>query len=120
MRARSEGLSGVVAVALAALACYGTLAAAALLSALGIALAVNEAAVGALVASLAVAAALVVGVGARLHRSPWPAALGAAGALLVAGAMLVAYDWRIELGGFALLFAAAVWDRRLRRARTPR
>lgn len=114
-RSRAARSTGIGAVALSALACYGTLAAVAILSTLGIALAVDEAAVGTLVALLAALAAIAVGAGARRYRSWLPFALAVLGAALVVVALFVAYDWRVELGGFVLLVVAAVWDFRLRR-----
>jgi hypothetical protein len=107
-------MAGIGTVVLALLACYGTLAALALLSMLGIALAVDEMAVGGVVAALAALAAFTIGAGVRRHGSPWPMALAAVGALLVVIALLALRDWRLELGGFALLIAAAAWDFHLR------
>jgi arsenite methyltransferase len=110
-----RGLAGVVAFGLAACACYGTLAALAVLSLLGITLAVNDAAVAGVVALLAMLAAAVVGLGIRKHGSTLPVVPAAVGAALITYALLVTRDWRIELVGFALLAAAVVWDWRLRR-----
>jgi len=110
-----RGLAGIVALGVAACACYGTLAALAVLSVLGITLAVNDAAVAGVVALLAALAAAVVGLGMRKHRSAGPVLPAALGAALIGFAMLVRYDWRIELAGFVLLAAAVAWDWRLRR-----
>jgi len=110
-----RGLAGSVALGLAACACYGTLAALAMLSALGVTLVANDAAVAGIVALLAVLTAAVVGLGMRKHGSAVPVMPAAAGAALVAYAMLVNYDWRIELAGFVLLAAAVALDWRLRR-----
>ncbi len=111
-----RGLAGVVALALAACACYGTLAALAVLSLLGVTLAVNTVAIAGLVASLAVLAAAVVGLGMRKHGAAAPAVPACIGAALIAYALLVQRDWRVELAGFALLAAAVAWDWKLRRA----
>jgi len=110
-----RGLAGTVALVLALLACYGTLATLALLSLLGIALAVHEPAVRSVVAGLAVLAAAAVAGGRRKHGSIAPLTVAAIGAALIVFAMLLAYDWRTELAGFALLLAAVAWDLRLRR-----
>jgi arsenite methyltransferase len=110
-----RGLAGAVALGLAACACYGTLAALAMLSVLGVTLVVNDAAVAGIVALLAVLTAAVVGLGMRKHGSAVPVMLAAVGATLVAYAMLVKYDWRIELAGFVLVAAAVALDWRLRR-----
>jgi len=108
--------AGIVTLGLAALACYGTLAAIAILSLLGIALAVNEAAVAGLVVFFATLAAAVVGLGIRKHGSAMPVMPAAVGAALIAYAMFGTYDWRVELIGFMLLAAAVAWDFRLRAA----
>jgi arsenite methyltransferase len=110
-----RGLAGVAALGLAVCACYGTLAALAILSVLGVTLVVNDAAVAGIVALLAALAAAVVGLGIRKHSSVVPVMPAAVGAALVAYAMFVRYDWRIELAGFVLLAAAVAWDWRLRR-----
>jgi len=106
--------AGIVSLGLAALACYGTLAAIAILSLLGIALAVNEGAVAGWAVFFAVLTAAVIGLGIRKSGSPMPVVPAAAGAALVAYAMFGTYDWRIELIGFVLLAAAVGWDFRLR------
>ncbi len=110
-----RGLAGAVALGLAACACYGTLAALALLSVLGVTLVVNDAAVAGIVALLAALAAAVVGLGIRKHGSAMPILPAAVGAAFVVYAMLVRYDSRIEFAGFVLLAAAVAWDWRLRK-----
>jgi arsenite methyltransferase len=110
-----RGLAGVVAFGLAACACYGTLAALALLSLLGVTLAVNEAAVSGVVALLAVLAAAVVGLGMRRHRSAMAVMPAVVGAALIAYALLISHDRVLELAGFVLLAAAVAWDWRLRK-----
>ena len=95
---------------MAACACYGTLAAIAVLSLLGVTLAVNDAAVASVVALLAVLAAAVVGLGIRKHGSAAPVVPAAVGAALIAFVLFVTRDWRIELAGFLLLAAAVAWD----------
>ena len=105
------------ATALSLIACYGTLAVVAILGALGIAIALNEALwAGAIVAF----AALAVGglaIGFSRHRHVWPLSLGGLGAAAVGYAMYVQYARLIELSGFVLLCVAAIWDWRLRRVR---
>jgi hypothetical protein len=64
-------------------------------------------------ASLAV---IVVAAGALRRRSAAPLALAAAGLAVLGYVMLVDYNAAIELGGFALLGAAVLWDYRSRHA----
>jgi energy-coupling factor transporter transmembrane protein EcfT len=92
-----------LATALSLVACYGTLAAVALLGALGIGIALNEAVwAGAIVlfAALAVAA---LALRWRRHGRGLPVLLGGAGLALIVFAMYVSHSLPIELGGFALL-----------------
>jgi arsenite methyltransferase len=81
-----RGLGGTAALALSIVACYGTLAAVATLSALGV----------------------------RTHGSAAPLAPAFAGGALIGYAMFGHYDRVLELAGFALLAAAVFWDFRLR------
>lgn len=85
--------------ALSLIACYGTLAAIALLGALGVGIALNEAVwAGAIV----MFAALAVGALAlrwRRHGRGLPVLLGGAGLALIAFAMYVSYSLPAELGG---------------------
>lgn len=92
-----------LAAALSLLTCYGTLAAMALLGALGIGIALNEAVwAGAIVlfAALAVAA---LALRWWRHGRGLPVGLGVAGLALIAFAMYVSYSLPVELAGFALL-----------------
>lgn len=109
-----RGLGGSVALALSVAACYGTLAAVAALSALGVTLAVDTGVWAAAIVLLAALAAVGVGLGARVHRSATPLAPALAGAALVGYAMFGDYHRVLELAGFALLAAAVYWDLRLR------
>lgn len=105
------------ATALSLIACYGTLAIIAILGALGVAIALDEALwAGAIVAF----AALAVGglaIGFPRHRQVWPLLIGGLGAAAIGYAMYVQYLQLTELSGFVLLCVAAVWDWRLRRSR---
>jgi hypothetical protein len=110
-------LAGAVSLAVAVLACYGTLAALALLSAAGLQLAVNQTVwAGAVVLGAGVAALAVAARAWRYGGSRLAAALAVAGAALVAYTQLAHYDLWSELAGFGLLAAAVVLD--LRRAGT--
>jgi SAM-dependent methyltransferase len=104
-------LLGAWSLALSVLACYGTLAALALVS-----LAINPLAwAGIVVLSAGLAAAAVVA-SARRHGGRLAAALALAGAAVVAYTQLARYDLWIELAGFGLLAAAVLLD--LKRAGT--
>ncbi|MEW5707893.1 MAG: MerC family mercury resistance protein [Pseudomonadota bacterium] len=110
-----RGLAGVLALALALAACYGTLAALAMLSLLGVTLVIDEGAWTGTILLFAVLAAAAVAGGYRRHRSAAPPALALGGAVLIGYALYGSYSLAIELAGFALLAAAVYADFRLRR-----
>ena len=104
-------------------ACYGTLGLVALLSALGVSLAVNEHIWAGAIVAFALLAVLGVLLGARGHGKAGPVVLAAVGAAAVAwamygagtiSAMLGVPSFVVELAGFASLIGAAIWDWRLR------
>ncbi len=100
--------------ALSLFACYGTLAIIAILSALGIAIGLNETLwAGAIVAFAAVAVG-GLGLGSKQHQNLLPLAVGFVGAITLVYTMYVQYDRMVELFGFMLLCLAAFWDWRLR------
>ena len=99
-------------------ACYGTLAAIALLGALGITIALNETVwAGAIVLFAGLTFAALV-IRRRRHGRLIPAALAGIGFLLIAFSMLVSYDRIVEFAGFAFLCAGTVADWRIGRRRT--
>lgn len=116
---RARGTAGIAATVLAILACYGTLALAALLPVLGLRLAVSDAAWSGAILLFTLLAVLAIAAGARRYRSPVPALAAAGGAGLVAFALLVAYHPAVELAGFVLLAGAAWRDAMLRRRARP-
>ena len=105
-----------VGTGLALLSCYGTLALVAVLSALGVSLAVDEKAWAGAISIFAVVAFAGVALGFRRSRVAWPVAVGAIGLAAVLWAMLISYSWTVELAGFAALAAAAAGAWRGRRA----
>lgn len=115
-----RGWMGVAGLSLALLSCYGMLAAAGLLAALGVGLAFNDALWAGTIAVFAVLTALCVVPGTRQHGARWPAALAAIGAATVLYALFVDYRVLTELAGFVLLAAGVAADIALRRRRQTR
>lgn len=111
---RLDWLPGA-AVLLSVVACYGTLAAVAVLSMLGVGLAVNEAAWAGAISLFAVIAAILVALNSQRHGSRGPLVLAVLGTALVAWAMFFGFSRVIELSGFAALIGATAWDWRLLR-----
>lgn len=112
---RGRGTAGIAAVVMAIVACYGTLALVALLSLLGMRLTVNESAWSGAILFFALLAVAAIATGVRRHRSLLPATAAAAGAGLVAYALLVDYRFVVELAGFVALGWAAWRDATLQR-----
>jgi SAM-dependent methyltransferase len=110
-----RGLTGLVALGLALMACYGALAALALLSLLGVALTIHEAAWAGVIFLFAALTALAVAGGLRRHGSVGPLGLATLGAGLIAYTLFASYEPVTEFVGFGLLAAATFWDYRLRR-----
>lgn len=105
-----------VGTVMAVLACYGTLAAVAMLSAMGITLALNEGIwAGAIVVFALLALAGLV-LSWRHHRALPPLLLGIVGAGLIVFTMTVSYSQPIEIAGFVLLVLAAFLDWRAKRS----
>lgn len=110
-----RGLSGIIALALAVLACYGTLLAVSVLSLLGLTIAVDDGLWAGTIFLFAALAALAVAAGVRKHHSPGALAVALLGVGLTGYALFARYDRLIELVGFVLLGAAIFWDFALRR-----
>lgn len=115
----ARGLIGIAAMIMAALACYGTLALAALLPLLGISLALNDAIWSGAIVLFTGLTVLAILPGTRQHRSPAPALGAVAGAGLVIYTLYVEYNALVELGGFLVLAVAALRDVYLRRRERP-
>jgi rhodanese-related sulfurtransferase len=98
------------ATALAVLSCYGTTALIGLLSLAGIRLAINEGAWAGATAIFAALATVTIAMSYRRHRIVGPAVVAALGLGLILWAMFGSYSRVIELAGFVLLIAAALWD----------
>lgn len=98
------------ATALAVLSCYGTVALIGLLSLLGITLAIDEGVWAGAIAIFATLATVAVAMSYRRHRIVGPTSVAALGLGLILWVMFGSYSRVIELVGFALLIAAALWD----------
>ena len=98
------------ATALAVLSCYGTTVLIGLLSLLGVTLAIDEGVWAGAIAIFAALATLAVAVSYRRHRIVGPMVVAALGLGLILWVMFGSYSRVIELVGFVLLIAAALWD----------
>lgn len=107
---------------LSLLACYGTLAVVGALSLMGITIAVNEHVWAGAIVVFALIAVFGVTVGYRRHRTLGPIIIAAVGAMFVTMAMYGSEQIQavlgfpsliIEITGFVVLVAAAIWDWRL-------
>ena len=114
------GASALLSIAV----CYGTLGLIAVLSLMGVTLAVNDHIWAGAIVAFALLAVFGVALGAMKHRKVSPAFLALAGAGLVIWAMYGAEgiadllelpSFVVELAGFSALVAAALWDWRLKR-----
>jgi NADH:ubiquinone oxidoreductase subunit 6 (subunit J) len=101
------------------LACYGSLAASALLALSGYSAALHDAAVAGAVVLFAALAAVSVAAGTRRHGARAPLGLAVGGVAVLAYVMFVNYHVAVELAGFALLASAVLWDYRQRRRTRP-
>lgn len=124
MNEQLEGLQRLgrysqTAVVLSLVACYGTLALVTLLASVGITLDVHEGAWATVIVALAWIAVLAMGVNIPIVRSFSPFILADMGALLVSWVMFVNYSRGLEILGFAMLAAAAMRDRYLRKHAPP-
>lgn len=110
-----RGFVGVLALGLAILSCYGTLAAVALLAMLGAGRTLDDGIWAGAIALFTVLAAAAIATGVRHHRAPGVAATAVTGAGAILYALFVDYSAMLELAGFVLLALAAWRDIVLRR-----
>lgn len=120
MNQQLEGLQRLgrysgIAVVLSLVACYGTVALVLLLATAGITLNVHEGVWATAIVVFAWIAVLAMGVNIPLIRSLSPFILADMGALLISWVMFVNYSRGLEILGFAMLAAAAMRDRYLRK-----
>jgi arsenite methyltransferase len=107
-----------LATAFSLIACYGTLAAVALLGVLGVTISLNESIWAGAIVLFAGLAFVALVIRWRSHRRSAPVLLAGIGLLLIAYTMLVSYERTIELVGFVFLCAGTVVDWRTGRRRT--
>ena len=101
--------AGIVATALALIACYGTLAFVGALSLVGVTVEIkNGLWAGTIVAFCGLAVGLIAFRNARAYG---PTLLGLIGFGLIFWVMFGVYSWTTELLAFAILVAAALWNR---------
>ena len=103
-----RGFMGALALGLAVLSCYGTLAAVTLLAVLGAGRTLDEGLWAGAIALFTVLAVAAIATGLRYHRGPGATAMALAGAGAIGYALFVDYSAVVELAGFVLL-ALAVW-----------
>jgi len=106
---------GLLAVA----ACYGTLAAVALLSVIGISVEIDEGLMTKLISGMLVLVLAGMTYAYRLHRHPGPLLLSVAAAGLLMWVFFGSYSQPLELTGFLILGAASIWDFRAKKRACP-
>ena len=104
-----------VAVVLAVLVGYGSLALAGLLAQTGVTLSIHQGVRAAVSVVLVWLAVLGMGINLHRYRNFGPFILSDLGALLVSWVMVVEPSPAMESTGFILLMVAVFWDRSLRR-----
>lgn len=106
---------GSAASLLAVLACYGTLAAVALLSIVGVSIKIDESTLAKLITGLLVLALGGMGYSYSAHRRPGPLMLSVAAAAMLLWVFYGSYSKPLELSGFAALIVASIWDFRAKK-----
>jgi NADH:ubiquinone oxidoreductase subunit 6 (subunit J) len=108
-----HGIAGAVGLVLSMLACYGTLAAIAVLSLLGVTFAPDETLVKVVIVAFALVSLFAMGSAIRRHGSALPLLIALAGTALLGYVMFADYSMVLEATAFALLAAAVIVDFRL-------
>ena len=106
---------GSAASIFAVIACYGTLAAVALLAAIGVSVDLNE---GNFVIFITVLLGLAIagtGYSFRLHRHPGPLTVSILSVAMLSWIFYGSYSKSLELLGFAGLVVASIWDYRCKK-----
>jgi len=110
---------GSAASLFAVVACYGTLAAVALLAATGVSVDLNE---GTLVIFITVLLGLAIAgmvYSFRLHRHPGPLTVSILSVAMLSWVFYGSYTKSLELAGFAGLVIASIWDFRCKKKACP-
>jgi len=110
---------GSAASLFAVVACYGTLAAVALLAAIGVSVDLNE---GTLVIFITVLLGLAIAgmvYSFRLHRHPGPLTVSILSVAMLSWVFYGNYTKALELAGFAGLVVASIWDFRCKKKACP-
>ena len=105
-----RGLWGTVAFVVAVLACYGSLAAVAIMSVLGVSMALNDGIWAGTIIFFSLLTTAIIGLGVRKHKSLVPLMVAVPGALLLCYTMFIDYHALTELLGFILLAVATYID----------
>jgi arsenite methyltransferase len=112
---QQRGLWGTVALVMAMLSCYGSLALLGLFSLFGMSVALNETIWAGSIILFAVIATLVIALGMRRHGSPKALILALIGTAILVYTMYIDYSKLIEAVGFVCLAIASYLDFDLRR-----
>lgn len=100
---------------IAVVSCYGTLAAVALLSVVGVSVEIDEALMVKLVSVMLVLVLIGMGYSCKLHRQPGPLVLTLIAAALLLWAFFIDYSKYLEFSGFGVLSVASIWDFRIKK-----
>jgi arsenite methyltransferase len=110
---------GSAASLIAVVACYGTLAAVALLAAIGASVDVNEGALVKFITALLGLAIAGMVYSFRLHRHPGPITVSLLSVIALLWVFYGTYSKPLELLGFAGLVVASLWDFRCKKKACP-
>ncbi|WEX08653.1 MerC family mercury resistance protein [Chelativorans sp. AA-79] len=105
-----RGLWGAVAAVAAIVACYGVIAFLALLSVIGVSIALPEGAWAAIIFAAAALVAIATGFNLPRHGRPWPLVATALGAALIGYIAFVSYSPLVEALGFIVLIGGVTLD----------
>ncbi|MDP7343018.1 MAG: MerC domain-containing protein [Alphaproteobacteria bacterium] len=105
---------------LAVATCYGTMAAVALLSVVGVSVEINEGVFVKVITALLVVAVAGTAFTFRRHRNPGPLLLSIAAAGLLLWVFYGSYSFALEIIGFVGLVLASIWDFRAKRRASKR
>ncbi len=95
--------------------CYGTMAAVALLSVVGVSVQINEGVFIKVITGLLAVAIFGTAFTFRRHRNPGPLLLSIAAAGLLLWVFYGSYNFALEFVGFVALVVASIWDFRAKR-----